>query len=295
MMYMVPFDEPILTPEMWEFWEENGYVMIPNAVPQENLDAAIAAVWEFLEMDPDDPGTWYGYRPRGGGFWRSPISAAGMVEFYHHQTLWDIRQHPRIYQSFAELLGERRLWVTYDRVNLLPPARADLPAWSGSAGIHWDCETTLDPVPFQVQGVLYLTDTAANQGGFRCIPGFHKVFPEWRKTQPADRHPNRCDGIDQERYPVQAIPGKAGDLLIWTGLLPHGNGGNTSDKPRMAQYITMSTTPPDDQELRTSRYAWQERVPIANPQGDPRGREKRQPLAELTELGQRLIGFTPWD
>ena len=292
---MVPFDESILTPEMWEFWEENGYVMIPNAVPQENLDAAIAAVWEFLEMDPEDPGTWYGYRPRGGGFWRSPISAAGMVEFYHHQTLWDIRQHPRIYQSFAELLGERRLWVTYDRVNLLPPARADLPAWSGSAGIHWDCETTLDPVPFQVQGVLYLTDTAANQGGFRCIPGFHKVFPEWRKTQPADRHPNRCDGIDQERYPVQAIPGKAGDLLIWTGLLPHGNGGNTSDKPRRAQYITMSTTPPDDQELRTSRYAWQERVPIANPQGDPRGREKRQPLAELTELGQRLIGFTPWD
>ena len=192
MMYMVPFDEPILTPEMWEFWEENGYVMIPNAVPQENLDAAIAAVWEFLEMDPDDPGTWYGYRPRGGGFWRSPISAAGMVEFYHHQTLWDIRQHPRIYQIFAELVGERRLWVTYDRVNLLPPARADLPAWSGSAGIHWDCETTLDPVPFQVQGVLYLTDTAANQGGFRCIPGFHKVFPEWRKTQPADRHPNRC-------------------------------------------------------------------------------------------------------
>ena len=143
--------------------------------------------------------------------------------------------------------------------------------------------------------MLYLTDTAANQGGFRCIPGFHKVFPEWRKTQPADRHPNRCDGIDQERFPSRGIPGKAGDLLIWTGLLPHGNGDNTSDKPRMAQYITMSTTPPDDQELATRRYAYEERVPIANPQGDPRGREKRQPPAELTELGQRLIGFKSWD
>ncbi len=83
--------------------------------------------------------------------------------------------------------------------------------------------------------MLYLTDTAANQGGFRCIPGFHKVFPEWRKAQPAD------------------------------------------------------------QEMQTRRYAYEERMPIANPQGDPRGREKRQPQAELTELGQRLIGFRPWD
>lgn len=198
-MYLVPFDRPILTPEMWQFWEENGYVMVPNAVPREHLDAA-AAIWEFLEMDPDDPDTWYGYRPRGGGFWRSPISAVGIVEFYHHQALWDIRQHLRIYQIFAELLGERRLYVTYDRVNLLPPARADLPQWSVSTGgLHWDCETTLDPVP------------------------------------------------------------------------------------------------PDEQELRTRINAWQERIPIANPQGDPRGREKRQPVAALTELGRRLIGITPWD
>lgn len=126
-MYLVPFDRPILTPELWEFWDENGYVMVPNAVPQEYLDAAVAAIWEFLEMDPDDPDTWYGYRPR------------------------------------------------------------------------------------------------------------------------------------------------------------------------MAQYITMDTSPPDEQELRTRVNAWQERIPIANPQGDPRGREKRQPVAALTELGRRLIGFTPWD
>lgn len=128
-MYHVPFDRPILTPEMWQFRDENGYVMVPNAVPREHLDAAVAAIWEFPEMDPDDPDTWYGYRPRGDGFWRSPISSVGIVEFYHHQALWDIRQHPRIYQIFAELLGERRLWVTYDRVNLLPPARDDLPQW----------------------------------------------------------------------------------------------------------------------------------------------------------------------
>jgi len=29
-------------------WEENGYVIIPDAVPQENLDEVIDAIWEFL-------------------------------------------------------------------------------------------------------------------------------------------------------------------------------------------------------------------------------------------------------
>ena len=37
------------------FWEENGYVVVPNAVPRENLDRLVDAIWEFLEIDRDDP------------------------------------------------------------------------------------------------------------------------------------------------------------------------------------------------------------------------------------------------
>ena len=29
---------PVLSERDWAFWEENGYVVIPNAVPQANLD-----------------------------------------------------------------------------------------------------------------------------------------------------------------------------------------------------------------------------------------------------------------
>jgi ectoine hydroxylase-related dioxygenase (phytanoyl-CoA dioxygenase family) len=37
----------------------------------------------------------------------------------------------------------------------------------------------------------------------------------------------------------QAVEGKAGDLVIWNSFLPHGTGPNTSDQPRLAQFITM--------------------------------------------------------
>ena len=34
-----------------DFWEDNGYVIVHDAVPKENLEAVIDAIWNFLQMD----------------------------------------------------------------------------------------------------------------------------------------------------------------------------------------------------------------------------------------------------
>ena len=78
--------------------------------------------------------------------------------------------------------------------------------------IHWDTDTSKQPVSFGVQGVLYLTDTSEEQGGFQCVPGFQRIFDEWVQTQPEDRNPRRPD---LEGLEVKSIAGKAGDLVIW--------------------------------------------------------------------------------
>ena len=284
----------VLSKADWAFWEENGYVIIPNAVPQENLDRMVEAIWWFLDMDPEDSETWYKHKPFTRDNRCSPISAGGMVEMYQHQAIWDNRQHPRVHQAFAEIWGEEKLWVSLDRANMKPPAREDKPDWNNRGMIHWDLDTSQQPIQFGVQGVLYLTDTAEDQGGFQCVPGFNNTFEEWVKTQPEDRNPHHPDltGLD-----VRSIPGKAGDLLIWHRLLAHGNGHNTSDKPRLAQYITMSPARNDDEAARQARVAsWQERRPMPNWPGDPRAWEKeKQQTAELTPLGKKLLGVDLWD
>ena len=50
---------PVLSTADVDFWEENGYVVLHDAVPPENCKAAERAIWDFLEMDTDDPETWY--------------------------------------------------------------------------------------------------------------------------------------------------------------------------------------------------------------------------------------------
>ena len=49
---------------------------------------------------------------------------------YQHQALWDNRQYPKVHQAFAEILRDEKLWVSLDRANMKPPARASrVEAW----------------------------------------------------------------------------------------------------------------------------------------------------------------------
>jgi ectoine hydroxylase-related dioxygenase (phytanoyl-CoA dioxygenase family) len=206
--------------------------------------------------------------------------------------LWNNRQYPRVHGAFADIWGTDALWVTIDRVNLNPPARSD---WDFKGFVHWDVDTSLRPLPFNVQGVLALGDTTAEQGGLQVVPGFHRIIEEWITTQPADRDPWKPDISGFELRPVEA---KAGDLVIWHSLLPHGTRRNDSRRPRLAQYISMFPAREDDEALRQERItSWRERLPrqgFAFP-GDPRNWEVAHGVtAELTPLGRKLLGLDRW-
>jgi ectoine hydroxylase-related dioxygenase (phytanoyl-CoA dioxygenase family) len=168
--------------------------------------------------------------------------------------------------------------------------------------VSWDTDTSKLPQPLRVQGVIYLTDTTPEMGGFTCIPGFiGPVLEEWIARQPADRDPRRPDlATLPPGCEVTPIPGKAGDLVIWSTLLAHGNGHNVSDRPRFAQYVTMFPAPEGEraEAMREDRVMrWQKRLaPDTNwVVGDPRRKEELEgKTAELTPLGRKLLGADPW-
>ncbi len=277
---------PLLTQEHHDHLKKFGYVVVHDAVPIENCIALINTLWEFLKLDPNNREDWY----------KKPVSPGGLVEIYQHQTLWDNRQYPRIHQIFTELWGTEKLWVSIDRAALKVPSHPDHPEYHNKGFIHWDTDSKRVPPSKGLQGVLYLADTAANQGGFQCVPELYQQFDEWVKTQPEDRNAHHPDLTG---FSITPISGRAGDLVIWDVMLPHGSGHNTADSPRYAQYISMS--PPERITIETKEQridCWKNHRPPGNSifPGDERKIEEQfGQTAQLTDLGRKLLGIDDWD
>ncbi len=282
----------VLSLEQWNFWKENGYVVIKNAVPREQALQTANFLWEFEEKDSNDPETWY-TAPRAEMKMKE-LAGTGMVEAYNHQHLWNNRQMEKVYDIFVDIWGTEKLWVTIDRANLNFPMR---PGHEYKGFIHWDYDP--DTKPQNVQGVLALSDQMdENMGGFQCIPWLFRNYDTWKLTQPADRNHFKPDTTGLEDKIVK-VGMEAGDLLVFNSLEPHGIRANRSaGKVRIAQYLSMMPAQEENESLRDWRVnSWKHRIApegYAFP-GDPRNWEQtKYETAELSALGEKLLGLRKW-
>ncbi|MEM9885955.1 MAG: phytanoyl-CoA dioxygenase family protein [Bacteroidota bacterium] len=283
----------VLSEADWDFWQHNGYIVIKNAVPKTQAQTTADFLWEFEEKKAYDASTWY-TSPRAEMKMKE-LAGTGMVEVYNHQHLWNNRQTQRVYDAFVDIWGTSKLWVTIDRANLNFPIR---PGFEYKGFIHWDYDP--ETRPQNVQGVLALSDqTDENMGGFQCIPWLYRNYDTWKLTQPEDRNPFQPDvsGLEDK---IVKVPLEAGDLLIFNSTEPHGIRPNHSkDKVRIAQYISMMPAEEDNEALKNWRInSWRNRIApegYAFP-GDPRNWEQsRYETAELTDLGEKLLGLRNWE
>lgn len=282
----------VLTLEQWKFWKENGYVVVKNAVSQEQAEKTAAFLWEFEEKDPVDKETWY--TQARAEIKMKELAGTGMVEAYNNQYLWNNRQTQRVYDAFVDIWGTEKLWVTIDRANLNFPMR---PGYEYKGFIHWDYDP--ETKPQNVQGVLALADQIdKDMGGFQCIPWLYRNYDTWKLTQPKDRDHFKPDVANLEDKLVK-VAMEAGDLLIFNSSQPHGIRPNRSkDQVRIAQYISMMPAQQDNEALRNWRIdSWKNRQApegYAFP-GDPRNWEQtKYERAELSDLGEKLLGLKDW-
>lgn len=207
-------------------WEETGVIILRNAISAAEAAAAADVLWQQVGGHADDPDSWYG-GPRENGI---------MIQHFQHPAQARIRRSPRILKAFAQLWGTTDLWMTTDRMSFNPPERPGY-RFPGPY-LHWDASLT-QPMPFGTQGILYLTDTAADQGALQLVPGFHRRIGTWL---------DGLDGLNPRQIDLSAeavtVPAGAGELVIWREDLPHGASPNRSSRPRLAQYLNMYSPVP---------------------------------------------------
>lgn len=215
--------KPVLSDADLLFWRENGYLIVPNAVAAEDCDAAVNAICELLAANPSEPDTWYQNHSAKKGM---------MLQFFDHPTLDKNRRSPRIRKAYEQLYGHSDILLNIDKVSFNPPVTSSHP-FTGSP-LHWDV-SLVPPIPFNLQGLVYLHDVTEDQGAFQCVPGFHLQIDEWLRSLPETQDPRKL--IADIVKPV-TLAGKKGDLIIWHNALPHCASPNRSSMPRFVQYVT---------------------------------------------------------
>jgi hypothetical protein len=264
-------------------FETDGYMVIRNVIPTNLVANAVREISAFVRADISDCSTWH----------RGPLIPDGIVPMHHAQALWDLRQSPNLYEVFTEFFGTHRLMVDMNRCLFRPPVDRRFPKVSHGT-IHWDTDPR-GPAPASLQGVVLLSDVERDGGGFQCLPGVYRNLDAWLK-----RYARASDfdffnpGLNH--WKTTQVEGNAGDVILWTTKLPHGSARNLSARPRVAAFVSMEPCG-DNMRLRESTKQWwlTKRAPDywrgLPGQLDP---EPGKP-AELSELGLKLIGATPWD
>jgi ectoine hydroxylase-related dioxygenase (phytanoyl-CoA dioxygenase family) len=223
----------LLSQSQQKQWDEEGYLVIPNAISKEQCQQTRDLICNFLEIDESDPNTWYKDHTS-----KQKI----MVQLFRDPVLRANRLSPAIRSAYEQLWQQTNLMVSFDRVSFNPPETSTY-KFPGP-DLHWDVSLKT-PIPFGTQGLLYLADTAENQGAFTLVPGFHKRVDRWMLELKAGENPR-----DQDLHALGSKPiaAKAGDFVIWNQALPHGSSPNTSTLPRFVQYINYQPLDADVQK-----------------------------------------------
>jgi len=193
---------------------------------KEQCNAAIEEIWEYIKLftkdggvkiDREDPTTWT------NDSWPEP-SILGILgnEPTFKKVSWEIRQNPRVYQPFADIMGIKELWASIDRYGIMRPTRnvptkkiedgkeiikrEDRLEWKTfSSWLHWDLNPwhwtkTMEGQKYEfndfivenngskneglrkLQGLIALIESREEDGGFCTVPAFHKNLKEWSES-----------------------------------------------------------------------------------------------------------------
>lgn len=212
--------DPVFSNAEMADWARDGVIVLRNAIAPDEAAAIAAHLWTLKGARAEDPSSWYARGANGI-----------MVQHFQHPAMEVPRRSPRVHRAFAQLYGHADLIASCDRLSFNPPV-SDGYAFPGPH-LHWDANLTA-PIPFETQGILYLTDTAADQGALRVVKGFHHRLAAWMGGL-GGQDPRSVD-LSAE---AEGIAGGVGDLVIWRQELPHGASANVAQAPRLAQYVNL--------------------------------------------------------
>jgi ectoine hydroxylase-related dioxygenase (phytanoyl-CoA dioxygenase family) len=188
--------------------DQRGFLLLPDAVDPETLEALRRRFGEIVESEGDRAGIEQ--NQENGADW-----AANLVD---KDPMFDqCWNHPLQLSAVAHVLG----WSEIKLYSLA--GRAALPG-EGQQALHTDWPEPVAAGHYQVcNSAWMLDDFTEDNGATRVVPGSHR----WQRRPPDDM------GDPRGPHPAQVlVTGRAGTCAVFNSHLWHGGTVNKTDRPR---------------------------------------------------------------
>ena len=216
----------MLTREQVEFYHENGYLLVEDAVDPERLEALRRLTYEFIERSRAVSESDEVFDLDEGHSRAAPRLTRIKLPHKQHPLYWETAKTPRMTGILTSLLGPNVCLQT-SKLNTKAPG--------GGAAVEWHQDWAFYPHSNDslLACGLMLEDVTEENGPLMVIPGTHKG--------PILSHHNNgvfAGAIDPddplfERDRIVTLTGRAGSMTIHHVRTLHGSAPNRSDRARL--------------------------------------------------------------
>jgi len=235
----------MLTQDQVAFYQENGFLHIPEVFDADELAALRADLDWMIE-------TWADKFPGWSGGWRqqymdeqteaaSQLIAMHDLHFYSQPWLRCVTK-PAIGKMMSQLLDDGPVELHHSTMHVKPNETGH------PFPMHQDAAFYRHSDNRYVDALVHLDDTCHENGEIRFVPGSHKNgylehIEEW-EGQGVTPHLHWEDwSLDR----TQPVPAKAGDLVVFNLHTIHGSHINQTDK--MRRMVRVGYKHPDNLQL----------------------------------------------
>lgn len=248
---------PFISPPTFEinddnwlsFLEEEGFVVIRDAISETNMNTAVQMFKnDYTKISPkwdwDNAETWTtNNSPMMWGKGASTFNGIGQSD-----SLWYLRLNSVAKTAFSKIYNTDELVTSFDGASVFVSETQKSPSW-----LHQD--QNRDNKLLSVQGILNLLKCDQNDAGFVCVPKSHKSYLGAKSKKDWILVPND-DPILNDVVKILTPPRS---LILFNSRLIHANTGMSKNHPdgvhinRISAYITFAPASRRDNTLRNKR------------------------------------------